>query len=507
MYKYFKYLFIISASSFFLGCTKTNSEKMLNFSQKRQNELNNFIDTIYHTFPLPGLAVAVIKGDSVYYKAMGYGDLQKGTPFTDSTLFFTGNLSELMTATAVVKLAESGKIDLDDPVVKYLPYFKLGGHTYQTITIKHLLTQTGGVPNHGAVWDLPYNGPDALENTTKSIALQPGAFSPGSKIMRSQYNYDILADLVSKVTGMPFEQYVEENVFQPMSMKASTYNKPKIPEQQLAKPHHIEDWLTYKMMPEKLYPYNREYLGSIGYHTSVADISKWMFMLLHEGSVNGDRFLYPSSHTALMDPQFKTGDSTMVGMGWEIFKKDSKLIYKKNHQLGGFSADLTLIPEDKIGVIIISNIAGDFNPTVLTNEIIGWLKGKSKLGSLKKPVAVTLGQKYAATKSLDSVINTYTYLRKNHAEQFSLTVEDLSQFGVNMLYRANKKEEAINFFKFCIQQYPESPVAQLNLAEAYLINNQKERAIVALANLKKIKNADLKKVQARLSIIENALKK
>ncbi len=92
------------------------------------------------------------------------------------------------------------------------------------------------------------------------------------------------------------------------------------------------------------------------------DLTTWMSMLLNGGWVGGKSFLDEATHHDFLNPQFKTGTGSYVGYGWEIREKDSIRYLNKSHYIGGFSGDITLIPEQHIGVVVVSNIADEFDP-------------------------------------------------------------------------------------------------------------------------------------------------
>ncbi|MDP4210000.1 MAG: serine hydrolase [Bacteroidota bacterium] len=476
------------------------------FSLSSQNELDSFFYALNRNYPIPGLGIVIVKDNKIYYKAFGSTDVSSHKAFTDTSLFFTGNLSELMVATAIIKLAEAGQISLDDPVIKYLPYFKLESKTYMDITIKHLLSNSSGVPHHNPVWDLPNYDNGALELTTRSIALQVPRFErPGSRVFRSAYNFDILADLISKVSGKPFENYMKLNLLQPLEMTKSSFLLHDLDTSALAKPHFISNWYSYAVTRARLYPYNRENAGSIGFHTSVKDLSSWMYMLLHDGKLpDGTQFLKKASLKDLMTIQYQTNvANSFVGYAWEIEKADRRYIYHKEHQMGGFSAEICLIPEEKTGIFIVGNIADDFNTESIIHQVSSYLDG-GKLPKIGKPVYIAMGLAYEKThNNVAEAIAIYkaAKLKKN----YETGPASLAQFGINLLYRIKRIPDAIEVFKFCCNEYPALASAHLNLAEAYMLNHQPYEAKAEVAKIKK-QPYDTNDVSARLAMIKKALK-
>lgn len=466
-----------------LSCNQVNDHAQRSIV-KNTSELTTFLTQVQQAYQLPSVGVVILSGDERYAETIGYADLSSSKKANDSTVFFTGNISEVMVATAIASLASSGKINLDDPVVKHLPYFRLGTDTYQQVRISHLLTQTSGIPKHDAVWDLPYNHDDALELTTRSISLQQHEFLPGTKVKRSNYNYDILADLISKVSGMSYETYVSNNIFVPLGMTSASCSLGDIPKSRLSQPHAVKNWLTYTRDTVATYPYNREHAGSIGFHASIRDMQAWMFAMLHNKTQAGKQFLDPNIHRALLKDHYKTGDNSFIGFGWEI-TKDPVNILNKHHAIGGFSADITFIPEKKMAVFIVTNTSEEFNPGFIRQQLVAWLNGKS-LSQPVMPVNIALGKKLASTGNLDSVFKHYDFLKSHHAKEFDVSEQALNQFGITLVHRLQRFDDGIRVYKFLLNHFPASADAHVNLAEAYLLQNNVAQAEAALTVAKKM---------------------
>jgi tetratricopeptide (TPR) repeat protein len=154
--------------------------------------------------------------------------------------------------------------------------------------------------------------------------------------------------------------------------------------------------------------------------------------------------------------------------------------------------------------LVISNIASDFAPEIISNNILGWLGGKP-LPSIKTPINIPMGIELSKTGSIDSAFNLYTNLKKNDPDKYDFSEEAISQLGVNLFYRLNRKKDALRVYQFCAFIYPNSAYAYLNLAEAYVL--QKD-TIKADQFLKKAKAIPIKKPEIipRLAYIEEMIK-
>ncbi len=498
-----KHLFSISLISILLiqfGCRGNSSP--VKFPDDKINQLDSFVNAIPKRLPVPLIALAVIKDDQVYCKTSGELPKDSLGSKPNSVLFFTGNISELMIATAIMKMVELEKVKLDDPVYQHLPTFSLGDEAFKKITIKHLLMQTSGVPHHSATWDMPYFGAGALDNTTASVRLQQSSFPAGSRLKRNPYNYDILANLIEKVSGIPFEEYMQQNIFKKLGMHSSTYQEKEIRAARLAQPHHIDNWLTYKLKKNDEYPLNRQHAGSIGFHSTIEDLSVWMYMLLHSGNTGNERFLKSSSVDELLKGQIKTQMNNYAGFGSDILNYGDYTVLHKAHDIGGFSADLKLIPKKNAGVIMISNGGKEFNPEVITETLRSWLEGLPLL-SIKTPISIPMGRTLASSNSLDSAFLVYKRLKKEQPLVYDFGEEALSQLGVNLFYRLERRKEAIRVYEFCATQY-NSSYANLNLAEAFLIEQDTLKARKFLAKALHLP-IDKPEIKARLTYIKDLI--
>lgn len=456
-------------STFLVRCAE--EETHIRSLKADSAELVNFIEDVRNAHELPSIGAAVVIGGEVFSEVIGSRDLN------DSIVYFMGNLSEVMVATTIAKLVSENRIGLDDPVAKHLPYFRLGNEQHEEITIRHLLTQSSGIPKHNAVWDIPYDGDDALKRTTVSIAEQQPEFTAGTKVKRSQYNFDILADLIRHVSGTSFEEFTSKNIFAPLKMHSSSFDVKSLPDHLVAKPHAIHNWLSLQRDSIDRYPYNPEHSGSIGFHSSIHDVGKLMSTLLNETG-----FLRPEVQKEFLTSQYRTGKDTFVGLGWEG-AKGNKLVLTKDHQIGGFSGAMTFVPEDKIGVAIVSNSSDQFDAHLISQQIISWIYN-GRLKKPKTPVYIAMARKLNQTEQIDSALSVYTILKDQSNEHFDFSEEALSEFGVLLAHKLARYEDAKHVFRFVKKEFPESKIVSINLAETLVLQDSIVQAELELSRAK-----------------------
>ncbi|QNK61041.1 beta-lactamase family protein [Pedobacter sp. PAMC26386] len=458
------------------GCKKQKEEISIHqFSSSRIKELNEYLRAIKQAYSIPGLSVGIVHKDSVYNSTLGIADNEHH--LIDSLLpFSAGSISEPVMATAILKLVDSGLIKLDDPVQKYLPYFKMADKINKKVTIRHLLSHTSGIQHYPVLWDTPNNSDAALELTTRSISSQQPKFPiPGSRVVRSPYNYDILADLVSKVSGKPFEQYMDQQVFKKLGMKSSSFARPVLSVQ----PFSINNWLSYTSKTDSLYPYNRENGGSNGLHTSASDLSKWMEMLLNRGLTAQGRYVSKVTFDDFFSFKYMTSKTAGITLGWELMTDGNHELFVKKSDITNFQNQVMLIPEEGIGITFLSNISAQQISSEIVRNMMNWLNG-GKLPKIKTPVGLALGQKFQETGNIDSVINLYQSLKRTRNFHYDLSLNALNFFGNTLFRHVGDQESALKIYNLCITEYPRSAEAYLSLANFYIKSRSYSNARLSL---------------------------
>lgn len=445
-------------------------EEQLSLTQERAKALDDFMEAVHRTHRIPGVAYAVVREQNIHYNAFGIRD-SDFSPVTIDTPFFAGSLSEPMLSYAVLLLAQSGKIHLSDRVIDHLPYFRMKGGDYAEIEIKDLLTHTSGIADYMSMHDKE-QGINALEFTTRSISSEYPKRDPSKiELLHSPYNYDILADLIQKVTGMPFDKYCKSFVFDPLGMEDTAFNKLD----NEAKPFVVNDYLSYSYTESKVYPYTDYHAGSQGLHISAHNFGKWMSSLFYDKSIQDD----------FLKIAFPEDFMPTIGYGWDIFKDTTGAdFFTKSNEFGGFSNHLLVQPSRKTSVLIMSNINNGCNIPQLAQTIASWLQSDSQL-IFKTPIHLTMGLKLKETGEMTAAIEQYRTLRDSSSPEYECSEDSLLLFGSNVLKRQNSVAQAIELFKFCREEFPNSTQVDLYLAEAYLDNGDLEACQCHIAEAKK----------------------
>jgi CubicO group peptidase (beta-lactamase class C family) len=311
-------------------------------------EIDNYLSEQVKTAGIPGLAVAVVRdGDVVFSRAYGVCKLGTDEKLTPNHIFHFASVSKPFVATAIVQLAERGKLELDDPVVKHLPYFRLADERYRDVTIRQMLNHTAGMPDvEDYEWDRPQFDDEAAERYVRSMSAERLLWAPGSSFEYSNMAFDALGDLIAKVSGVSFEEYIRINILEPIGMVDSSFVYPQIDEA-LRTTGHVDDPAS----ASAVYPYNRRHAPSSTLNSSVAEMTRWMLVNLNRGELDGRRILREESYDLLWT---STTEHT-IGLSWFLYEEaDVREILHSGSDLG-FRSYIVLLPDDGIGIVLASN--------------------------------------------------------------------------------------------------------------------------------------------------------
>jgi CubicO group peptidase (beta-lactamase class C family) len=326
---------------------------------------SRLVPTIEAALPLarvPGMALAVAHNDGTFV-ARGFGvkHVDQATPVTEETLFHMASVTKPFVATAVMQLAERGQLDLEDPVARHLPYFRLDDRRSSEVTIRQLLSHTAGMPDvEDYGWDRPETDDGALERYVRDLHVAKLVDSPGNQHRYSNVGFEVLGDVIAKVSARSFEDYVTEFILNPLGMTTSTLMAPRANSELLATPHTLTE--TGDSVAGSVFPYNRAHAPSSTLCCNAREIALWMAANLNGGMLSGVRMLKPESLERMWTPiaQAQHYPIRYVGLSWFIsFYRGYRVISHGGSDLG-FNSMCMLLPERGIGISFMCN--ADYSP-------------------------------------------------------------------------------------------------------------------------------------------------
>jgi CubicO group peptidase (beta-lactamase class C family) len=324
-----------------------------NMTNKKSKKIDALIQSLIGKNNNVGIAMAVVEGNKrVYAKGFGVTNLETNQAMAAHHILHVASVSKTFVATAIVQLEEQGKIKLNDPLVKHLPYCQLQGADFQRITIRQMLNHTSGFPDTDDYeWEKAVADDGAAERYVRSLSNEKLLCAPETAFHYSNIAYDVLGDLIAKVSGMSFEKYVKDHILTPLEMPESSFFLPEIKAELRTYPH-----VGKPPTLGNIYPYNRMHAPSSTLNTNVLELSNWAIANLNEGVFKDKRILTPANHAMMMTPTFKSDrEGEEIGLSW--FIRTIKGIKHVEHFGGdtGYGSVLTLLPEKKMGIIILFN--------------------------------------------------------------------------------------------------------------------------------------------------------
>jgi CubicO group peptidase (beta-lactamase class C family) len=323
----------------------------------------------------PGAAVVLVKdGHILFEKGYGYTDSEKTKPVSaDHTVFYAASVSKLFVATAIMQLAEQGKLNLNDDVNKYLRGFQLGNEFLKPVTVANLLTHTGGLDDHMLGAEIPITSPPMPLGEYFARYTPPRVLPPGDQINYSNHGMALAGYIVEVVSGMPFYEYVEKNIFAPLGMKHSSFRQPV--------PRDLATDIGLERFPKpQTIPYPVATLVS-----TPEDMGRFMLAHLNGGRLGEGRILQEASVTEMQRQHF-TNHPHMPGVAYgffESFANDQRALFHTGAR-DHFSI-LYLLPELKVGLYIVMSATEDesgLGPRVLKAFLDHYYPAQEKVSPL-----------------------------------------------------------------------------------------------------------------------------
>lgn len=334
---------------------------------------------------VPGVAVGVWNRGREHSAGFGITNIENPLPVTPDTLFQTGSISKTFTATLLMQLAEQGKIQLDAPVRKYIKGFKLrDAEVARRVTIRHLLTHTGGWV--GDYFNDLGNGDDALEKMVLEIAKLPQVQPLGKIWSYNNTGFNIAARVIEIVAKKPYEQCVQERLFDPLGLDMSFfYPSDRFLTYRFAAGHQI---VAGKVSVARPWAIGRASNGVGGVISTVKDLLKYARFHMSRGKKN---VISGKSLRAMRVPQVDMGPRGQMGITWFIRKVDDLRIYAHGGATNGQMAGLYYIPDEDFSIAILAN---SDEGRIITDRVMNWALEIyfGKKASVPKPINVPVSE-------------------------------------------------------------------------------------------------------------------
>lgn len=332
----------------------------------RLKEIDDYSARAGVAWQVPGFAIAIVKNDRIVF-AKGYGVLELGkTPAVDeNTLFAIASNSKAFTAATVAILVDEGKLKWDDKVTKYLPSFELyDPYVTRELTIRDLLSHRSGLPTFGGdlLW---YESEYSRDEILRRIR-----FLKPTSSFRSRFGYQNVlflaaGEVVAKVSGKSWDEFMKERFFGPLAMKRTVITHADLLKSlNVAIPHNQVDGKN------RVIRYgNVDNIGAAGgIKSSVSDMAQWLRLQLGRGTYEGRKLFSATASREMWTPHTvfsgiseqaekfnPTRHFNLYGLGWILSDYQGRLLVSHGGGLDGMTSQLALMPEEKLGVVVLTN--------------------------------------------------------------------------------------------------------------------------------------------------------
>ena len=333
---------------------------------------------------VPGAAVGIVRdGEVVYLKGHGVREVGGKDAVTPDTLFPIASCTKAFTTAAMALLVDEGKLGWDDPVRKHVPFFRLSDPLADAnVTLRDLVCHRTGLAGHDLLW---YHSPWPIEE----IVRRAGRL-PLDRPFRTTFQYQsamfMAAGLAAQsAAGQPWEQFVQKRLLDPLEMKATVFTSTAaLRSADCASPHRVNGLGQTEVMPR--YPMKTpDPAGSV--HSSARDLCKWLRFHLDDGTVGMRRIVSAKELGQTHTPQTVIGldrraralwpDTVQMsyGMAWVIQDHRGHKLISHSGAIDGFRAHLTMVPEQRLGIVVLGNLHHTRMNLALSNTLLDLLLG------------------------------------------------------------------------------------------------------------------------------------
>ena len=344
--------------------------------------LDAFIAQSLGDWQVPGAAVAVVKdGVAVYARGFGLRDVDKKLPVTPDTVFAIGSCTKAFTAAALALLTDQGTISLDTPARDIMPGFRMyDDYATAHVTLRDMLLHRTGLPRYDALMAMR---PDISRDEAVGLLRH----LPPNKELRAGFEYNNLmyvaaGRLAEVVSGQSWETRVAQRLLAPLDMTATSFSPQTVQASpDFARPYGLRRGKIAEIPFADIGPY-----GPAGAMSSSAmDMARWLAFHLQDGRVGDEALITKTAMTEMHTPQIITPRGQPnpeipfggYGLGWGVTAYRGRLLVLHDGEIDGFKALASFMPDDGLGVVVLSNRAGTPLPEILAFQIYDRLLGLS----------------------------------------------------------------------------------------------------------------------------------
>lgn len=317
-------------------------------------EFEEYIDTLMAEYKIPGLAIELVdENGPVLQITKGYRNLEKKWPVTAETTYAIGSTSKAFTGFLLAQLHDEGKIDFDLPVRHYRPDFRIQDEqASEWLNLRDLMGHWTGVGRHDLAW---YQRPGTRMEMFHTIPYLDISAEPRKQFIYNNWMWVAAGVVAETVSGRTWEELLDENILSPLGMHSTSASLERNRSREVfALPYVVAGESLVETPFDDIGPAN----PAGGIYSNLNDMAKWIRLHLGKGSFEGRRLISESSLAKTYEPYAMLSSQVGYGMGWLSLPFGGERLLTHDGGVAGFTANVSLMPERKLGVVVLLNSVG-----------------------------------------------------------------------------------------------------------------------------------------------------
>ncbi len=382
---------------------------------------------------VPGVALAIVHNDQIVY-TRGYGDDGHGRPITPQTSFILGSMSKSFTALALMQLVERGAIELDAPVQRYLPWFRVADpEDSAAITVRHLLNHTSGIPTRAPQAD---GNAATLHDHVRVLADVSLSNPPGTKHEYASPNYLVLGTIIEQVTGQSYPAYIQQHSFAPLQMQHSFTDQDHATKNGMAQGHRY--WFGFPVAATL--PYEKDRMPTAALVSSAEDLGQYLIAQLNAGKYRGNTVLSSAGIAQMHEPSVQEEDFAYA-FGWRAGTIGNVPAIHHGGIVPHFRGKMVMLPEQRWGVALLTNVSTSFPLPIMptshrmADDIAAYLAGQPLVTSRYTQSSVYLGITVGMALVMLNQLKGLLLIRRWHAQRIGRSPWNIRvELGTELLW-------------------------------------------------------------------------
>lgn len=451
-------------------------------SVEKENAYADYLNEIYDKGMLNGNALIFKNGEIVHQGSYGIANIDPIDSLALDSQFRLASVSKQFTAMAIMQLKEKGKLSYDQNLKDIIPELP-----YENITVKHLLQHTSGLPDYEAFMYYNWKPELEIEDPARMISGNMDVislmaeqkpeidFEPGEEWDYSNTGYLLLATIVSRISGLPFEQYMKENIFDPAGMESTTVYKYVVGKDPQM-PNRVFGYKTELNGKDRTY-HDIHYLnyvqGDGGMYSTLNDLLKW------DRALYTDKLISQETLKEAFTPgKLNNGEETNYGFGWFIEKSasDKKAVFHSGGWVGFGTYIYREIEENNCFIILTNNSTSYFGALMPLKKILH----DEPYEMPKLNISEVVGSKIL-NDGIETAMEAYYKLKAESPDDYDFSERQFNNLGYQLM-GMDRNEDAAKILKLNLEEYSESANTYDSYGDALLANKD---TINAVLNFKK----------------------